>query len=599
MPSCLSGFWLLLFAASLSTSSLAQSVGTQHGKFATSVPKNGRAALDLRSPGRVLRDQVRGKALLGRETPTTSSPSLTSGNNPLRGPNTQVNDAALDNTQIFPGVPPFLHYTQSETTVAAHGQNIVVSYNNSAGISYAPNPSGPGLVPTSIQSSGYSFSGDGGRTWTSDYVPAAPGVGPFTFGDGSVVVDRRGNFYYASLGLTADGHGAAVVNVSTDGGRTFGPGVIAAVDDGSDKTWIAVGPDPNSPGRDNVYVTWTSFTATGSEVAFAVSKDGGQTFQSKIIFAPGPDPDPTHPQNFTEFTNPTVDRSNGRLYISFAHFSNSDTDFEQMLVSDDAGQTFRFANFNISGAPDSTLIPVVQPGTFEDCGTSGGARVAIVQGRDVGGGQFGLPRFVQSSRLTDQPMVVAENGNVFLAYNASSSPFFGDPSSDSNIFLLRSTDGGETWIGPEQVNPSVEGEPRHVFPAIALESAGQQVDISYYTQHADGTVDLDLVSTGRSSNFALGKATRVTSRSFDLTPSNIPTPTAEDPFLTVNFDQNVVPPCYDLGEYVGLFNNDGNVYAVWGDNRNQVTEPTDPLDPISGQTHAQPDAFFQKVKTPK
>jgi len=163
-----------------------------------------------------------------------------------------------------------------------------------------------------------------------------------------VVVDRRGNFYYSSLGLTADGHGAVVVNVSTDGGRTFGAGVIAAVDDGSDKSWIAVGPDPNNPGRDNVYVTWTSYSSTGSAVAFAVSTDGGQTFQSKIIFAPGPDPDPTHPQNFTQFTNPVVDRSNGRLYIPFAHFSNSNTDFLQMLVSDDAGKR--------SDSPTSTFL---------------------------------------------------------------------------------------------------------------------------------------------------------------------------------------------------------------------------------------------------
>ena len=140
------------------------------------------------------------------------------------------------------------------------------------------------------------------------------------------------------------------------------------------------------------------------------------------------------------------------------------------------------------------------------------------------------------------------------------------------------------------VNPVVAGEPRHVYPAIAIGSSGSQVNVSYYTQHADGSVDLDL-STG------LGTATRVTSQSFDLVPSNIPIPTKKLPFQTTNFDR-VIVPCYDLGEYVGLFNNNGNVYAVWGDNRNQVTEPTNPHDPISGQTHAQPDVFFQQV-TPR
>ncbi len=591
------------FATALTISSTAQSGGSQNGTFLTAVSKFGQD-LELRSEGGILRDEMVGQVMLGPETAPTPTPSLGTGKQPLRGPNTQVNDPALDNIQIFAGFRPFLHFTQSETTVAAFGQNLVVSYNNSAGATVGPNPNGPGLVFTRLQFSGYSFSSDGGLTWTSAFVPAAPGVGPLTFGDGVVAVDRRGNFYYDSLGSTADGHGSVTVNKSTDGGRTFGPGVIAGVDDGSDKNWIAVGPDPKILGRDNVYVTWTTFSSSGSAVSFAVSKDGGQTFQpsplsppnSNIIFAPGPDPDPTHPQNFIQFTNPVVDPANGRLYIPFAHFSNSDVDFLRMLVSDDAGQTFRFANFNIPGALDPTLVPAVQPGTFEDCGRPGGGlRLAIVQGNNIGGGRFGLPRFVQSSRLTIQPALAVSNGNVFLAYNASDSPFFGDPSSGSNIFLLRSTDGGNTWMGPQQVNPSIAGEPRHVYPAIAVESAGQQVDISYYTQHADGTVDLDLVSTGVSSNFAMGNATRVTSQSFDLTPSNIPIPTATRPFRTTNFDR-VIVPCYDLGEYVGLFNNNGNVYAVWGDNRNLVTEPINPLDPISGQTHAQADNFFQRVK---
>jgi hypothetical protein len=586
---------ILAIAMALSVSSSAQSGASTRGPLVTAVSKFG-DDLELRSEGIIMRDEVAGQVMLGPEPAPTFSPSLSHGQNLLRGANTQVNDPALDNIQIFPGFRPFLHFTQSETTVAAHGQNIVVSYNNSAGASVGPNPGGPGLVFTRLQLSGYSFSNDGGRTWATGFVPAVPGVGPFTFGDGVVAVDRRGTFYYASLGETATGHGAVVVNVSTDGGQTFGPGVVAVVDDGSDKNWIAVGPDPNNPGRDNVYVTWTSFSSTGSAVGLAVSTDGAQTFQSRIIFAPGPDPNPTHPQNFIQFTNPAVDRSNGRLYIPFAQFSNVDTDFNRMLVSDDAGQTFNFTNFNIPGAPDPTLIPLVQPGTFEDCGSPGGGfRLAIVQGNDIGGGRFGLPRFIQSSRLTVQPALTVENGNVFLAYNSSDSPFFGDPSSGSNIFLLRSTDGGQTWIGPQQINPSAANDVRHVYPAIALEAAGNKVDISYYTQHSDGTVDLDLVKTGQGSKFALGSATRITGQSFDLAPSNIPIPTGAQPFRTTNFDRNIVA-CYNLGEYVGLFNNHGSVYAVWGDNRNPVTEPINSLDPLSGQTHSQADTFFQKVK---
>jgi hypothetical protein len=572
--------------------------------FVTAVSKFG-VEMELRSDTKILADEMlRGHTMLGSETKPPAIPGMHDDDErPLFGPNVQVNDPALDNTQIFPGFRPFLHFTQSETTVAAHDRNIVVSYNNSAGASLTLGPGGNFAFFSRLQLSGYSFSSDGGKTWTSDFVPAAPGVGPFTFGDGVVVVDRRGNFYYASLGQTAAGDGAVVVNKSTDGGQTFSAGVIVGVDDGSDKNWIAVGPDPKHRDRDNVYVTWTSFLPGppagpgGSAVAFAVSTDGGQTFQSRIIFAPGTDPDPTHPQNFIQFTNPVVDQSNGRLYIPFGRFSNADTDFIQMLVSDDAGQTFNFVNFNLPGTPDPTLVPLVQPGTFEDCGNPGGGfRLAIVQGSDIGGGRFGTSRFIQSTRLVLQPSIAAADGHVFLAFHSSDSPFFGDPGSGSNIFLIASHNSGKTWSKPRQVNPDVANDFRHIHPAIALEEDEQQVSISYYTQHTGGSVDLDLVNAeldGKKVN--VSDLIRITSQSFNLPPTNIPIPTAALPFRTQNYDRNIVS-CYALGEYNGLFNNQGKLYAVWGDGRNRVTEPVNALDPLSGLTHPQEDTFFQKVR---
>ena len=591
----------LLIAGALA---LTVAGGPLNSTFVTAISKLG-LDMELRSDAKILADEVlSGHTMLGPEETPLAIPGMRDDEErPLFGPNVQVNDPALDNTQEFPGFRPFLHFTQSETTVAAHDRNIVVSYNNSAGASLALGPGGNFAFFTRLQFSGYSFSKDGGKTWTSDFVPAAPDVGPFTFGDGVVVVDRRANFYYASLGQTADGHGAVVVNKSTDGGQTFSAGVIAGVDDGSDKNWIAVGPDPHQRGRDIVYVTWTSFLPGppagpgGSAVAFAASTDGGQTFQSRIIFAPGTDPDPTHPQNFIQFTNPVVDPSNGRLYIPFGRFSNSDTDFFQMLVSDDAGQTFNFVNFNFPGTPDPTLVPLVQPGTFEDCGRPGGGfRLAIVEGNDIGGGRFGLSRFVQSTRLVIQPSLAVSHGNVFLAYNSSDSPFFGDPGSGSNILLIASHDGGQSWSQPQQVNPNVANDIRHVHPAIALEEGDEQVDISYYTQHAGGSVDLDLV-TARSDDekLELSDPIRITSQSFNLPPTNIPVPTATMKFRTQNYDRNIVP-CYALGEYNGLFNNHGKLYAVWGDDRNRVTEPVNMLDPLSGIMHPQEDTFFQKVR---
>src|SRR5215472_6735372 len=124
---------VVLLAAALGCLGQAQDPPPNAITFATAVSKSG-GDLDLRSTGRFLRDQVVGHVLLGPDAIATSSPSVTTGTTPLPSPNTQVNDPALDNIQIFPSFAPFLHYTQSETTIAAAGQNIVVSYNNSAGV---------------------------------------------------------------------------------------------------------------------------------------------------------------------------------------------------------------------------------------------------------------------------------------------------------------------------------------------------------------------------------------------------------------------------------------------------------------------------------
>jgi len=55
-------------------------------------------------------------------------------------------------------------------------------------------------------------------------------------------------------------------------------------------------------------------------------------------------------------------------------------------------------------------------------------------------------------------------------------------------------------------------------------------------------------------------------------------------------------PCYALGEYLSARAANGQVYVEFGDTRNNITEPVDPLDPLSGQTHTQADSFFHILK---
>jgi hypothetical protein len=468
-----------------------------------------------------------------------------------------------------------------------------VTFNDSTGIHVSP-ASGGGLIVDQVLLSGFSVSNDGGQTWTAGFMP--PAAGAFsTFGDPSVGVDRHGVFYFAQLGTTAgDANGAVVVNKSTDGGRTWLPGVVVQTDDDSDKEWLAIGPDPSAKNRDNIYVTWTSFQDDGScELRFGRSVDGGNTFAARTIYAPAADPNPTHPQNCLTFSNPVVDQITGTLYVPFLHFSNADQDFVQMLISDDAGTTFRFATFNIAGAPDATVVPVTQAGELTECsGTN--LRLTIHGSQNAGPGLFGLPRYVNASRMTLQPAAAARNGVVYLAWSNSTSPVFG-AGTGSNVLFIKSEDGGATWSAPVIANPVVTGDKQHVLPALAIDNDPNSVHISYYTQHADNSVDLDLANSHDSGvSFPSDRMLRVTTTSMNLPPTNIPLSNAPA-FASTNYDRQIAQ-CYALGEYQSVISANGSVYVGWGDTRNTITEPVNSLNPISGQTHPQEDVFFQKVK---
>jgi hypothetical protein len=560
---------------------------------------------DVRSGGRILGDEMLASAnLLLPEIPVPLSGTDKEGESEEVGGNVQVNNPKQDYFQIFTGFRPFVRATQSETSVAAFGRNIVVTYNDSTGIHVIPNPTGPGLIVDRVRLSGFGVSHDGGETWKTGFIPPAAGAAE-TFGDPSVGVDRRGVFYFANLAANAQGRFAISVNKSVDGGTTWSNGVIVQQDGGSDKEWLTVGPDPEEKDRDNIYVTWTSFQSDGScQMRFGRSVDGGATWIAKTIYAPAADPNPAHPQNCLTFTNPVVDAVTGTLYIPFLHFSNSDQDFLQMLISDNAGDTFRFATFNVPGAPDPTVFPVTQPGELTECGATLIAphlfavnfRLTIHTALNAGGSLTGLPRYVQASRMTLQPAVAARHGRIYMAWNNSTSLVFGDPAGKSNIWFMRSDDGGKTWSAPLQVNPHIPTDPHHVLPALALDDDDQNVHVTYYTQHSDGTVDLDMSNSDNGGRtFKSEETVRVTSVRSTLPPTNIPVPNASNPFATTNYDRQI-QACYALGEYQSVISVDGQTYVAWGDMRNKIKEPVNSLDPISGQTHSQEDVFFQRVE---
>ncbi len=532
------------------------------------------------------------------------------------GPDVQVNDPSLDHILVLPNndtygwaSPDWEFATQSETTLAADGSsNIVVSYNSSAGV-HVVKVQNAGYFTDIHLFSGYSVSHDGGRTWRSGFIPPSSAIGA-TGGDGVVAADRAGNFYYATLGalLGPDEafHHGVLVGQSTDHGDTFAPAQFVAVDPGSDKEWLAVGPDPAVPARDNVYVTWTSFdpSGTNSTLAFSRSTDGGTTWSpARTIFAYSDD---GVLSGQIQASNPTVDKSNGRLYVPFLHYDHIDggnvlfggPDYVRVLVSADGGNTFYPLAFNVPGAPNPFVYPVLQVGIPADCGVSGSTQVVTKQGPDIGGGiwgeLFGLPRFVHCVRHPFvQPTAVAQNGRVVIAFNASTSDVATNPSSPSQILALYSKDAGRTWFPPFVVAPATTAEPQHFHPAAALAPNGNTLYVGYYVQQSNEQVRTEMATlqlTG--GGLQLMGYKPLSSVAFDLEPSNVPSPVPSlKADTTLNFDV-IVKPGYSLGEYMGMATDAaGNPVAAWGDSRNSWVSPADGYYP---GTHPQTDVFFVK-----
>jgi hypothetical protein len=525
------------------------------------------------------------------------------------GPDAQVNDPSLDNIQSYSpyfGWNPFPweFATESETTVAAAGNNIVVSYNSSARNQLAQFNGKNWFL--NLKFSGYSVSHDGGRTWRSDAIPVpGPGANSWTTGDGVVATDRAGNFYYASLGsvvsLPNPGvdaehnwvHNGVLLAVSTNHGDTFGTPQFIAMDDRSDKDWLAVGPDPAVPSRDNIYVTWTSYYNGGNALVFSRSTDGGATWSAvKTLFAPADD---GVQSSYTQESTPVVDKSTGRLYIAFLHYGDLNPDYIRVLVSDDGGNTFYPLAFNVPGAPNPFVYPKVAAGILADCGKGGGTRVVVKQGPDIGGGLwtelYGIPRYVHCSRIPGVPAVAAQNGRLVIALDASTSPIYGDPTSQSQIIALYSSNGGESWNPPVTIAPATANDPQHVIPAVALTQDAKTLYVGYYVQHSDEKIRTELATLKvANSGLQLQGYKPLSSVSFDLEPNNIPSPfpplKSED---AVNFDQ-VISSGYALGEYMGLTTDaNGNPMAAWGDCRNTWVSPANGLYPGA---HPKPDVFF-------
>src|SRR5262245_27906144 len=319
-------------------------------------------------------------------------------------------------------------FTQSETTIAAFGNTVVVGFNDSGSNSGGTN-----------KFTGFARSTNGGATFTDGgTLPTNPG------GDaGDPVLARNnttGRLYFATLGFSVS---TIQVFRSDDDGATWMAPVNGTPGGSSeDKEWVTVD-NFAGPGNGNVYIVSRRFGA-GPGIYFFRSTDHGATFGPNLgtLITPGAQGafvavGPDHSVYAFWWAGPTL----------------------QMRKSTDQGVTF--------GAPVTVASGLIG-GTNGDLGLTG-----IRQGTATPAG-FRSNEFPHAA-------VNPVTGNIYVTYN--NRPAAGGVDK-ADVFVVQSTDGGGSWGAPVRVNDDATTTDQWQ-PTLAVTPDGANLGVFYYSRQED------------------------------------------------------------------------------------------------------------------
>jgi hypothetical protein len=375
-------------------------------------------------------------------------------------------------------------FTQSETSSAWCGNNIVVGFNDSAAFTHTAIDG----QAQAISLSGVAVSHDGGNSFVGlPFLNPGPAVNPGSpffdselAGDPVVVCSDPQHFAYASIQeqIPVDSQGNVIaafaemaVNSSSDGGVTWDDPVTVVQKDLDfhflDKEWLAVDPSNSK----NLYVTYTDFQAHGTEpdcvggtigieagpdvaLELVASKDGGLTWGEPVRF--GRRCALNVGENFSG-TQVLVGR-HGEVYVAYASVLDFGAD-AQILFRRSADGGASFGPEIVAG----TAVPAANPLSPQ------------------------LQGFFRTNvfpTLTIDNSTGAHSGSLYLVWTDASRnqiddflvDFFGGDGGYAfgDIVVSRSVDGGRNWSSPTLVSPT----PSH-FQGVGRDQfmAGVAVDL--------------------------------------------------------------------------------------------------------------------------
>lgn len=285
----------------------------------------------------------------------------------------------------------------------------------------ALDPANPARIVAGSNIANVYFSADTGHTWMHQFLNSDYGV----WGDPVIGVDNQGDFLFLHLSNPPNSGWEGwidriVCQKSTDGGQTWSPGTFMGLNGAKDqdKHWIAIDPVSNI-----YYVTWTEFDAYGSSspqdssrILFSKSMDSGQTWSpaKRINKTNG---DCIDSDNTVEGAVPCIG-PNGEVYVAWA--GPEGLRFDRSL---DGGNNWLNDDIKISDFPGGWDYEI--PGVYR-CN--------------------GLP--VTACDCSYSP----NRGTIYVNWTDQR-----NGPDDTDVWLAKSADGGQTWSDPIRVNNDPAG----------------------------------------------------------------------------------------------------------------------------------------------
>jgi hypothetical protein len=177
--------------------------------------------------------------------------------------------------------PLFANFNLTNNTAPQNEPSVRISRTNPNIVVAAWRDFRLGFTNPIVRRIGYSYSTNGGLTWSVSQLLPDPMPGHATQSDPVLTSDNNGHFYIATTSREATNvRGETVVYKSTNSGvNWFKHSVAAASSQFEDKEWITVDLIPGSPYFNNLYITWTRI---GSGIRFVKSSNGGLNWTAPL-----------------------------------------------------------------------------------------------------------------------------------------------------------------------------------------------------------------------------------------------------------------------------------------------------------------------------